>query len=167
MKLPAILNVMKSNSPVDNWRFATWSFSISFLACSFLLIGSAFTLHWIFLSISIVGGISLLVSFFVLRNALVAMGADRKQLDAIWKQSAFSFGALVLVALPVYVLVMAIGIGIIKLIGLGFTETNALILTTAVALSFICLLVSAFVGWRILGRKVFNKYAYIPNLNSG
>ncbi len=167
MKTPAALKVLTSSSPLDNWRLASSSFAVSFLACSILLIGSAFVLHWIFLTIAALGGISLLVLFAVVRSAFVSMGADRKQLDAIWKQTAFSFGAIVLVALPVYVVLIAIGIGIVKLIGFGFTETNVLNLVAAVVVSCICLLASASVGWRILGRKVFNKNAYVPSLNDG
>ncbi len=165
MKMPAALKVLTSSSPLDNWRLASWSFAVSFLACSILLIGSAFVLHWIFLTIAALGGISLLVSFVAVRNAFVSMGANRKRLDAIWKQTALSFGAIVLVALPVYTVMMAIGIGIVKLIGLGLTETNFLILVAVVVVSCICLLASASVGWRILGKKVFNKYAYVPSLN--
>lgn len=154
MKMPAALKVLMSDSPVDNWKLATWSFAVSFFLCLVLLIGSAFALHWIFLTIAALGAISFLVLFVTVRNAFVSMGADRKRLDAIWKQTALSFGAIVLVALPVYAVLMAIGIGIVKLIGLGITETNVLNLVAAVVVSCICLLASASIGWRILSRKV-------------
>lgn len=167
MKMPAALKVLTSSSPLDNWRLASWSFAVSFLACSILLIGSAFALHWIFLTVAALGEISFLVSFVTVRNAFVSMGADRKRLDAVWKQTALSFGAIVLVALPVYAVLMAIGIGIVKLIGFGITETNVLNLVAAVVVSCISLLASALVGWRILGKRVFNKYAYVPSLNDG
>lgn len=158
--MQAALKVLLSDSPVDNWILATWSFAVSFFLCSILLIGSAFALHWLFLSIALLGGISFLVSFGVIRNAFVTMGATREELDAIWKQTVLSFGAIVLVALPVYVVLMAIAIGITKLTGLGIHETNALFLTCVVAFSCACLLVSAFAGWKLLGRKIFSKYMY-------
>ena len=164
MKLQSIVEVLKSNSPVDSWKLASWSFAVSFLACSVLLIGSAIAVHWLFLSISSIAGVSFLVSFFVLRNAFVAFGVQRKQLDAIWKQSAFSFGATALIALPICLVIMFLIEIASRLLGLGIGEANLVGLSFRIALSCLCLLASAVVGWWLLGRKVFLKFAYAQSL---
>ena len=164
MKLQPIVEILKSNSPVDSWKLACWSFAVSFLLCSLLLIGSAIVLHWLFLSIASLGGISFLVSFFVLRNAFVTFGVQRKQLDAIWKQSAYSFGATALIALPIFfVILLPIEIAS-RLLGLGISDANFVGLSIRVVISCLGLLASAVVGWRLLGRKVFHKFAYAQSL---
>lgn len=117
-------------------------------------------LHWLFLSIASIAGVLFFVSFFVLRNAFVAFGVERKQLDAIWKQSAFSFGATALIALPIcFVIIFLIEIAS-RLLGLGISDANFVGLSIRIAVGCLGLLASAVVGWRLLGQKVFRKYAY-------
>lgn len=163
MNLKPVLEVLKSNSPVDSWKLASWSFSVSFLACSLLLIGSAIALHWLFLSIASIAGISFLVSFFVLRNAFVAFGVERKQLDAIWKQSAYSFGASALIALPIWLVVLILMEVVTRMLGLGISDANFVGLSIRIAVACLGFLASTVVGWRLLGQKVFRKFSYAPS----
>lgn len=164
MNIRPIIEVLKSNSPVDSWKLASWSFAVSFLACSLLLIGSAIALHWLFLSIASIAGISFLVSFLVLRNAFVAFGVQREQLDAIWKQSAYSFGATALIAIPICLVVLFLIEIASRLLGLGISDANFVSVSILLAVACLCLVASAVVGWRILGRKVFRKFDYAQSL---
>jgi hypothetical protein len=136
VNLKPVLEVLKSNSPVDSWKLASWSFSVSFLACSLLLIGSAIALHWLFLSIASIAGISFLVSFFVLRNAFVAFGVQKKQLDAIWKQSAYSFGAIALIAIPIFFVILLLIEIASRLLGLGVIDASFVGLSIRVVAGF-------------------------------
>lgn len=113
-----------------------------------------------FLQHSFYWGNHALGSFFALRNAIVSMGADRKQLDAIWKQSALSIGATALIALPIcFVAIFLIEMAS-RMLGQGVGEANFVGLAIRLAVSGMCLLASVLVGWRLLGERVYSKYAY-------
>ena len=105
-----------------------------------------------------------MVSFFVLRNAFVAFGVQRKQLDAIWKQSAYSFGATALIALPICFVILFLIEIVFRMLGQGLSDTDFVGLSIRLVIACLGFLASAVVGWRLLGRRVFRKFSYAQSL---
>lgn len=120
---------------------------------------------WLTIGAIVVCATVICIAYYVLRNALVSKGAATSELDAISKGIKRSSAVTILIAVPIFAVTL---VSISLLAGaLGFRDTfdYGLHVTAQIAISLSVMAAAAFLGWRLKGRKVYEKY--IPKLNGG
>lgn len=155
----------KLDSPAAIWKFVNWlPLILVWPFCVFMvLLDTSFS--WTRLGVIVICGTVICIAYYVLRNALVAKGAAKSDLDAISKGIGRSSVATILIAVPIF------GVTLISLsmfagaLGFGNTFDNGLPVIAQIAISLFLMAACAFIGWGLKGRKVYEKY--VSKLNVG
>ena len=160
VKQGRVMEALRMNSPVTMWTFFSWSLAVVVLLCAGVLIGSVAAVNLSGLLLTGLCGVGLPITYLMMRNAMVSWGASRSDLDAIFKQAAYSVGSTALVAFPIFLALSIASIGLCKLLVHWGATLGRLNL---IALVFLCVVVfmplSSYIGWRLLGRSVYHKHS--------
>ncbi len=159
-----IAQAVKSNSLIETWTLVNWVPALVFF--SILFVGAALdtvldvpsSVYYLGVGIFVVCTIPYIISYYALRNVLVSTGVAKGDLDAISKGMGRSIAFTGLVAMPVFIAIIGVMAGAAKLLGFWDTFTHGLHAITQIAISLSLIVVSAFAGWMLKGRSVYEKY---------
>lgn len=158
-----IAQVFRFDSPAEIWRFWNWVHVLALwpflITIGLLDVGSSLT----GLGVVVTCGIVIAVAYYTLRNWLVSKGAPKDELDAISKGICRSAGATALIG-GLIVMVPMVSVSMFtKALEVYETFLNETNLIMHFVIANVIVALSAFIGWRLKGRKLYEKYVPKPN----
>lgn len=153
--------MFKFDSPAAIWRFWNW-LPITLLwpiLVTMALLDIGFS--WITLSVMVICGTVICVAYYILRNVLVSKGAAKSDLDAISKGIGLSVAATAAVGGGITFVTMLSVMLFANAIGVYETFVNETNLVLQFVIANVIVASAAFIGWRLKGRYVHEKY--VPN----
>lgn len=157
-----IAKVFRFDSPAAIWKFMNWLPLLLLLpfVVTIALLDIGFS--WIRLGVTVICGVVVCIAYYILRNLLVSKGAARRDLDAISKGIGRSTAATALIGGLVFVVAFALISIFTKATGTyeAFVNETNLVMQFVIGLTMIVM--SVYLGWKIKGRKVYEKYLPKP-----
>lgn len=157
-----IAQVFRFDSPFAIWKFMNWLPVL--LIWPYLLVTALLDVgfSWIGLGGFFVCWATIFTAYYILRSVLISRGAVKSDLDAISNGVCRSCGASALIGVPI-ALATLVSISLFtKAIGTyeAFVNETNLIVQFLIAVTIV--VVSAYIGWRIKGRSVYEKHLPEP-----